>query len=428
MKEKLVVAGGKSLGTIKHPKFPVFSKRAIDRASGVIENGPMVALSRWSSVIDKVEKSLSKYHDGRHALGLSSGHASLQASLIGLDVGPGDEVITTPYTWGASISCILHQGAIPVFGDVDRNTGLLDAKCIEALITKRTKAILVVHLYGQPANMPAIMRVAKKNGLKVIEDGSQAHGATWNGKRVGNFGDAAGFSCMGGKLLATGEAGYMVTPHEDVYWRACLSTQHMGRSGDPGFPEEWREYVDPLQYTYRMSSVMAVLLEEQLKKLDKEIDCRQENVDTLRDLLKDSKHIRFPNYGKSAKPAYHMVTMNFRAGGEGVSRDAFVLALRAEGMPVFSYVASPITTWKRMNWRGYEGPKVMWMDNLRRAKVDYAAVEIPNCQYKLDHAIEMAFNFIKPAKKQMELIASMVHRVEGNMDQVREYELKLQGV
>jgi dTDP-4-amino-4,6-dideoxygalactose transaminase len=167
-------------------------------------------------------------------------------ALAGLEVGPGDEVITTPFTWGASVSCILHQGAVPVFADVDRKTGLIDPGSIEAVITKRTRAILAVHIFGQPAAMQRIMKIAAKHDLVVVEDGSQAHGATIGGRVVGGFGHAAGVSCMGGKLLATSEAGYMVTPNEDLYWKACLLSQHMGRPPDRGFPDKMRPLVDSL--------------------------------------------------------------------------------------------------------------------------------------------------------------------------------------
>lgn len=419
---KLALLGGKAVGPVKHLRHPVFTKRAKQAVADLLDRGRTVGLSRSGSPeIKQVDAAISRYHGGRHALGTGSGHAALHLAVCGLDIGPGDEVITTPYTWGASISCILHQGAIPVFCDVDRHTGLLDPGKIETLITPRTRGILAVHIYGQPANMPRIMKIAKKHGLVVIEDGSQAHGATWKGKVVGNFGDAAGFSCMGGKLLATAEAGYMVTPHADVYWRACLTGQHMGRRGDPGFPDKFRPYVDSLVYTYRLSPVIAVLLREQLRKLNREVEYRQQNVDLLRQHLADSKYIRFPNYGKSSRPSYHMLTMNFEAKKAGISRDTFARAVGAEGLGLGHYVPSPITTWERLQWRGYKGPKTSWMDNLRRAKTNYAAVEVPNCQYKIDHALEMGFNFYRPAAKAMAQMAQIVYKVEANIDALRAY-------
>ena len=423
--DKLALLGGKPIGLPTAPKFPVFTRTAINRVVKVLEGGQMVGLDNRHPAISAAEDAISSYHDSRHALAVSSGHAALHMALMGVDVGPGDEVITTPYTWGASVSCILHQSAIPVFADVDRLTGLMDPASIEACITQRTRAILVVHLYGQPANMTAICKIAKKHGLAVIEDGSQAHGARWKNKSVGNWGDVAGFSCMGGKILATGEGGYLVTGDPDIRWRACLSTQHMGRSPEPGFPPEYLPTVDSLLYTYRISTVMAVLMAEQFKKLDKELAVRRANVGHLRSCLDESQFIELPKYGKQALPSWHMLTANFRADEAGITRDTFVRALRAEGLSWGPYVPAPIPNWPRLQWRGYKGPKTMWMENLKRAKTDYSKTQIPNCRYKCDRSMEMSTNnFIRPARKDMERLASIVHKVERNVDALREMEAK----
>ncbi len=420
---RLALLGGKAEGSIRTPQFPRFSRLAIRRVVKLLEAGRTVALNtRWSGELRDAAAAVSRYHGGRHVLCVGSGHAALHSALAGLEIGPGDEVITTPYTWGASISCILHQSAIPVFGDVDPVTGLLDPATIEPLITRRTRAILVVHLYGQPADMTAIMRIARKRGLAVIEDGSQAHGARWKGEVVGNFGDAGGFSCMGGKLLATSEAGYMVTPRKDVYWRSGFLGQHMCLKAEKGFPAKLTSYVDSLIYTYRMSPITAVLLEEQLKTLNADVKNRRRNVDHVRNLMKDCRFIQFPDYGTDSRPSYHMVTMNFLAEEAGVSRDTFVSALRAEGLGAFHYIPSPIPAWRRMNWRGYKGPRTTWLDSLRRAGVDYAKVGVPNCRYKVDHAIEMGFNYYKPAKNAMVRIAGIFHKVEENIEALRKHE------
>src|SRR6266542_4237980 len=265
--EKLALLGGEPAGLPGADPWPRFTPEAIARVVELLERGETVTLGK-RGVIGEAESAVSAYHGGRHAMLLNSGHASLHAALMGLEIGPGDEVITTPYTWGASIACILHTGAVPVFVDVDPVTGLLDPACIAPAITPRTKAVLAVHIYGQPADMPAIRAVADRHGLFVIEDGSQAHGATIRGEKVGNFSDAAGFSCMGGKLLATAEAGYLVTPHADVYWKAAMMCQHYGRSADPGFPEAYKPFVDSLVFTYRLSPLTAALFPSQLAKLD----------------------------------------------------------------------------------------------------------------------------------------------------------------
>ena len=421
-KGTLALLSGKRRAPISSPPYPRFSKRAVRRVVELLERGRVVALGRHAPEIREVEGALSRYHGGRHALAVSSGTAALHAALVGLEIGPGDEVITTPYTWGATVACILHQNAIPRFADVSPETGLLDPRAVEAAITRRTAGVMVVHIYGQPADMTAFRRLGRKHGLAIIEDGSQSHGATHRGQVVGNFGDAAGFSCMGGKLLATLEAGYLVTPHQDVFWKACLSSQHMGRSADPDFPEELRPYVDSLVYSYRISSVAAVLMTEQLKSLDREVGARQENVRILREFLADCWLVRFPRYRTGDLPSYHMLTMNFQAERVGVSRAAFIKALRAEGVAIGHYVPSPIPTWRRMNWQGYRGPKAMWMKNLRQAKVDYRKLRLPGCQRKIAGSLEMSFNFTRVSRPTMQRIADAFYRVQEHIEDLRTWE------
>ncbi len=416
----LALLGGQPIGKIESPHFPFYTARAIKRVGQLLVDGKAVGLGKsHSPEIVEAEEAVSAYHGGQHCLTTSSGHGALQMALAGLEIGPGDEVITTPYTWGASISCILHQGAIPIFADVDPKTGLIDPKTIPPLISKRTRAILAVHIFGQPANMPAIMTIAKKHGLVVIEDGSQAHGASFKGKKVGNFGDAAGFSCMGGKLLATTEAGYLVTPNKDVYWKASLLCQHMGRSPDKGFPSELLPYADSLVYTYRMTPINAVLLTEQLKKLDKEVDHRRRNVEHLRNYLSDSRFVSLPNYKAHEKPAYHILTMNFDHKKAGISRDIFLDAIKAEGLMAMAYVPSPIPSWKRLHWQNYRGPKATWIDSLKRSGIDYRNSKHPNCERKIASALDMGFNFYKPAKNMMKRIADIIYKVEANIDTLK---------
>jgi dTDP-4-amino-4,6-dideoxygalactose transaminase len=342
--------------------------------------------------------------------------------LIGLEISSGDEVITTPYTWGASISCILHNNSIPVFADVDPNTGLLDPASIESRVSPRTRAILVVHIYGQPANMTAIRAIADRHGLVVIEDGSQAHGAVHQGMPVGQFGDAAGFSCMGGKLLATSEAGYMVTPHEQVYWKGAMAGQHMGRSPEADFPDALRPYVDSLVYTFRLHPINAVLLVEQLKKIDDENEARRINVAAFRAAMEGVRSVSFPNYPAGDIPTYHMVTMNFRPEVAGVQRSTYVKALQAEGISIGPYVPAPIPRWRRLQWQDYDGPKVMWTETLSQSGIDYAQSEIPNCERKVARSLEMGWNYVDVDENKMNRIASAFEKVEENLDALRDWE------
>lgn len=420
---KLALLGGSRIGKIECPLFPRFTQRAIERVTDLLKRGQTMGLGRsHSPEVAETEEALSAWHGGRHVLGSSSGHGALHMALAGLEIGPGDEVITTPYTWGASTSCILHQGAIPVFADVDAETGLLDPEAVENAITERTRAILVVHIFGQPADAPRLREIANRHGIALIEDGSQAHGAEIAGRRVGEFGDAACFSCMGGKVLASIEAGYLVTPDEGVYWRGAMIGQHMGRSTDKGFPEELRPFVDSLVYTYRINPITAVLLTEQLQKLPEELEARRSNAEHLRNALRDAQFIKIPDYAKGVRPSFHMLSMNVDTEAAGVTRDTFAAALTAEGLAAFAYVPSPIPDWPRIQWQNYRGPVTAWGENLKSAATDYRHLDLPNCRHKISCSLESRFDFIDPAPEIMDRIAEIILKVEANIDDLRTHE------
>jgi len=420
---KPALLGGPPAITLPPEQFPRFSDEAISRVTDLLGRGISVGLNKTVPEIEEAEKAIAAWQGVEFCLGTSSGHAALQSALIGLDIAPGDEVITTPYTWGASVSCILHNNAIPVFTDVDPETGLMDPATVEDKITSRTRAILVVHIYGQPADMTAIREIADRHNLYVIEDGSQAHGAKHQGRKVGQFGDAAGFSCMGRKLLASTEAGYMITPHEDVYWKGAMAGHYLGRSPEPGFPDDLLPYTDSLAYTYRFSTVNAVLLVEQLKKIDAENAARQKNVGIFRHAIEGVESVSLPTFPEADEPVYHLLSLNFNPENAGITRDTYLKALNAEGLNITPYVPAPIPTWRRLRWQNYDGPKVMWLENLQRYGVDYTQVAVPNCETKVARSMEMKWNHVDVDEPRIQEIASAFQKLEENLEALRDYEL-----
>ena len=417
----LALNGGTPVGEVTYSKFPLFSETAIERVGQVLREGKAIGLGRFHSPeITEAEQTISQYHGGREVLACSSGHAALQGALAGLEICGGDEVITTPYTWGASTSCILHQNAIPVFVDIEPETGLIDPELIEAAITLRTKAILAVHIFGQPANLRRLREIAHKHGLALIEDGSQAHGARIDGVRVGEVGDAAGFSCMGGKVLPTTEAGYLVTPSKDVFWKAAMIGQHMGRSPETDFPADLKPWADSLVYTYRVTPLNAVLLIEQFGRIEGWIYERRRHAEMLREKLTEAKYLRMPVYAEGVLPVYHLITMNFDAEAAGVSRDVFMKALNAEGLLSFAYVPSPIPDWPRLHWQDYAGPKASWLSTLEQAGIDYRDMALPQCRHRVANSIEMRFDYVDDQTAMIERMAEIILKVEANIGELRD--------
>ena len=423
---RLALLGGTPVGLAARPHYPRFTEQARRDIDEVLREGDMVGLGRAHPWIDAAEGGIAEWHGVGRCLTTSSGHASLHAALMGLQITAGAEVITTPYSWGASTSPILYNNALPMFADVDPERGLLDPDSVREAIGPRTEAILATHIYGQPADMTALRKVADEHGLALIEDGSQAHGAKHRGRRVGGFGDASGFSCMGAKLLATSEAGYMVTNRDDVYWNAVIScqhaggTEHQGRADEDGFPSDLRPYMDSLHLTYRVSVLNAILLVHQLAKLDEENANRVQNRAWFVDAINGVGSVSVPTY-PDGDPVYHIVSLNFAPEHAGISKQTYLAALQAEGVPAFSYIAVPLHRLERLRPET-QAPRTMWAQRLARTGTDYAALELPGCDAKVERSFEMSWNWIDPDREAMNRLAAAFIKVEEQLDALRSHE------
>jgi dTDP-4-amino-4,6-dideoxygalactose transaminase len=415
---ELAIHGGRPAFAHKAPRYPRFSAHAFERLVEVISGGPTQGLSRQHPIVGEFEEALAAFHEVPHCLSASSGHGALQSALIGLEVTGGDEVITSPYSWGASVSCILHNGAMPVFCDVDAETGLIDPDQLEACVTSRTRAVLVPHLYGQPSDMTRIMEFANRHDLVVIEDGSQAHGARHDGRRLGSFGHASGFSINGVKPLATTEGGYLVTRVPDVYWKATLSAQHagrgelIGRASEEGFPDELRQFIDSLVYTYRPNLTSLILALDQLPQLDELNSIRRANAESLRDKIKQLEFFSMPEYSANDAAVFHMVTLNVTNRDAG-ARDRVLRALQAEGVPAVTYVEKGLHKSPRLS-PTYSGPRVMWTETIRASGQDPTKAALPGCDAKVASSFEIPWNYVERNEDLVADIANALEKIERN--------------
>lgn len=259
----------------------------IDRTA--FAGGPFVA---------QFEQDFAGFCDSSFAIGVGSGTAALWLALLGLGVGPGDEVITVPNTFIATVEAISFTGATPVFIDVDPMTQTMDPEKIQGAITPKTKAIIPVHLYGQPADMDPIVKVAKAHDLYVIEDAAQAHDAEYKGRRVGSLGDAACFSFYPGKNLgAYGEAGAVVTDSEALAEEIRCLRDH-GQSK--------KYYHRAIGWNSRMDGFQGAVLGVKLKRLPEWTRRRRENAALYNELLADFDDIARPYEADYAKHVYHL--------------------------------------------------------------------------------------------------------------------------
>jgi dTDP-4-amino-4,6-dideoxygalactose transaminase len=294
-------------------------------ADGSYIGGPAVA---------DFEQEFARYCGVRHCVGLASGTAALQAALLAFGIGPGDEVITVPATFVATVASIVHVGARPVFVDVDPQHHTIRVDQIEAAITHRTRAVVPVDLYGHPADMDPIMDIARRHGLVVICDGAQAHGASYHGRQVGSLGHATAFSFYPSKNLgAAGDAGAVTTDDEVVAERLRQLRDH-GRGSD-------RNDHVRLGFNWRLDAVQAAVLRTKLRYLDGWVDARREAAARYAELLADTP-LHLPSAAPGVLPAYHLYVTTTG------DREALRSALDAQGVatavhyPVPAHLLSPL--------------------------------------------------------------------------------------
>jgi dTDP-4-amino-4,6-dideoxygalactose transaminase len=239
-------------------------REVIEAIEGTIDSSMFVL----GPSLEQFENSFSKYCGCSHAIGVSSGTAALHVALVALGVGPGDEVITAPNTFVATIEAILHAGARPILADVREDTFCIDPKSVESAITAKTKAIIPIHLFGQPSDMDALCSLAEQHSLFILEDACQAHGAVYKGKRAGSLGHAAAFSFYPSKNLgAFGDGGAVTTNDADIAGRITALRHHA---------QFEKNQHSTIGYNYRLDCIQAAVLNVKLRYLDKWNDRRRE--------------------------------------------------------------------------------------------------------------------------------------------------------
>ena len=257
--------------------------------------------------LNEFEERMAAYAGTKYAIACNSGTSGLHMIVAALGIKDGDEVITTPFSFISSSNCMLFERAKPVFVDIDEKTYNMDTAQIEAKITERTKAILPVHIFGQPANMHDIREFALRHRLFIIEDSCEAIGAEWNGNKAGTMSDAGVFAFYPNKQMTTGEGGIVVTNNENLA-KLCYSLRNQGR----GIDTQWLNHVR-LGYNYRMSDISAALGIAQLERIDEIITVRQRVADSYREKLKHVEGIILPTIDERVKMSWFVFVIRFEA-------------------------------------------------------------------------------------------------------------------
>lgn len=325
--------------------WPSFTQEEADAVSRVVLSNKV---NYWTGTEGReFEKEFASWADSEYAIALGNGTLALDVALKALNIGAGDEVITTPRTFLASASSIVTAGAVPVFADVDLNSQAITAESIKAVLTPKTKAVIVVHLAGMPAEMDAIMALSEQHGFYVIEDCAQAHGAKYKGKSVGSIGHVGAWSFCQDKIMTTGGEGGMVTTNSKELWSKMWSYKDHGKSFDAIYnrehPPGFRWLHESFGTNWRMTEMQAVLGRIQLTRMSDWTAKRQAYGAEL-DKAANFNCIRLvdvPEYCEHAEYKHYMFVKPEQLA-EGWDRDRIVNEIVARGVPCFQGSCSEV--------------------------------------------------------------------------------------
>jgi dTDP-4-amino-4,6-dideoxygalactose transaminase len=316
--------------------WPYFAIDEVEAAVRVMRSGEV---NYWTGEEGKLfEKEFARFAGCRYAIALANGTVALELALRGLGIGPGDEVVTPARTYFASASCIVAVGAKPVFADIDRDSQNVTAATIRAALTPRTRAVVVVHLAGWPCEMEDILALAREHNLKVIEDCAQAHGALYQGRPVGSFGDVAAFSFCQDKIMTTAGEGGMVTTSSESLWETMWSYKDHGKDFHAvhrqDHPPGFRWLHSSFGTNWRLSEVQSAVGRVQLKKLPGWIEARRGNAATLAACIARHPVLRVPAVPPHSKHAFYKfyAFVDRRRLAPGWDRNRMMKALNDEGV------------------------------------------------------------------------------------------------
>jgi dTDP-4-amino-4,6-dideoxygalactose transaminase len=345
--------------------WPSFTPEEADAVHRVVLSNKV---NYWTGTeCREFEKEFAAWCGVPHAVALANGTLALDVALKALGIGPGDEVVVTPRTFIASVSCVVNSGAVPVFADVDAETGNITAQTIAAVLTPRTKAVICVHLAGWPCDMDPIMALAEQHGLKVIEDCAQAHGARYKGRSVGSIGHVGAWSFCQDKIMTTGGEGGMVTTHDEVLWRSMWSYKDHGKSYEAVYERQhspgFRWLHENFGTNWRMLEMQAVMGRIQLQRMADWTAKRQDHANTLAAALRsfagEGGVVRLPQLRCGSCPESQSCARYNKSScvhaqykfyayvrpenlASGWSRDRIIEAINAGGVPCYQGSCSEV--------------------------------------------------------------------------------------
>ena len=417
MDTKLAIHGGAKTATEPYPMWPSLSEKGIRKAADVLRSGQV---NYWTGPLGmEFEKKWADWNGARFAISTSNGTSALHTAVSSLGIGPGDEVICPSYSFIASSFFVLQAGALPVFADVGTDH-VLDAGDIEKKITERTKAIIVVHLYGIIADLDPILEIARHRGLFIIEDCAQAHGGEYKGKKAGTVGHAGCFSfCQSKHFTTAGEGGAVITDDEDLAWR-CKSFRDHGYDVQKRLNllelESKLMYIhSPVGFNYRMTEVQSAVGLAELERFEFwNLPARRRNGRMIIEALKSHPLVlHTPPDTKERKNAFWWCPLVIDVDKLKCTAKDFVAAINAEGVPAYSVQWPEMDKEEAYLLRKGFGEANYPFEDPKARPLDYSEVKCPTAHWLTDRTISF---FTHPVyeEKHVKWMIEAFHKVAGH--------------
>ncbi|MFQ6130796.1 MAG: DegT/DnrJ/EryC1/StrS family aminotransferase [Armatimonadota bacterium] len=407
----LALLGGPKQHEGDWPSWPSVTEAAVERVTAVARSG---LWGLGGTAIEEFQQRWAEYCEAKHCVCVNCGTTAIELALRSLGVGAGDEVIMPAYTFIATATAALHAGAVPVFADIDADSFLLDPEAARSAVTDKTKAIIAAHIGGSPCDMDGIKEVAGEHGLFVIEDAAQAHGAIYRGRKVGALGHAGAFSFQSSKNLSGGEGGALVTNVSSLA-ETAWSLHNCGRT-----PPDAKVEQDHLGHNMRMSQFTAAVLLGGLEHLEEQSQRRGANAAYLDERLSEVLGVTPAALARGGeRSAYHLYMMKYdERAFDGLSRDRFAEALRAEGIPIHGgYQPLYRTLATRRGSQAHECPLAC---KFYGRQMDYRQVELPVTEQVCAQALWMSQWVLLGTERDMDDIAEAMLKVRDNVGELRQ--------
>ncbi|HIE26280.1 TPA: DegT/DnrJ/EryC1/StrS family aminotransferase, partial [Candidatus Poribacteria bacterium] len=399
---KLAINKGTPVRTKPWPSWPIYGEREIELLTEVVNSG------QWGFGPKEREfaSKFAEYQGAKHGICVSGGARALEVALRAAGIGFGDEVIIPALTFVGTAEGVWSVNAIPILADVDPDTYCIDAAKVEEAITPYTKAIMPVYLAGCMPEWDAIMGIADRHNLIVVEDAARAHGSRWNGKGAGTIGHLGGFSLQSSKGVNCGEGGIILT-NDDTLAELCWAYRNNGRLG-PDF--KTKEHV--FGRNYRISEFQAAVALAQLERVDEQVNRREENALYLSEKLAEIDGIRpMKRDERVTRQNYYTYVFRYEADVFGVPRGRFVEAMNAEGIPIHAGIDSPL----QFDSLFVTDPDKFPLSHHKR-KIDYSKVRTPVAERACEEGVSFGQSLLLGIKEDMDDIVEAILKIKENVD------------